>query len=69
MCIRDRSAPDPDLLARLGELPHLRAAGEGGLDAERAFETGLACLLDGLRARVERSSAAGHPHDGPPTRS
>ncbi len=56
---RDASPPDADLIARIAELPHLRAAGRSGFDTTRTFESGLACLLDGLRARVGRSGAAG----------
>ncbi len=53
---RDEHPPDPELQAGIAELPLLRAAGRGGLDADRVFESGLASLLDGLRARVERSA-------------
>lgn len=49
---RGDSAPEEDLAARITELPHLSAAGRAGLDAGRTFESGLACLLDGMRARV-----------------
>ncbi len=45
---------DPALAARITELPHLRAVGRAGLDSERTFERGLACLIDGLRARADR---------------
>ena len=52
---RGASPPDPDLIARIAELPHLRAAGRAGFDTTRTFESGLTCLLDGLRARTDRA--------------
>jgi TetR/AcrR family tetracycline transcriptional repressor len=54
---RGASPPDADLIARIAELPHLRAAGRAGFDTTRTFESGLACLLDGLRARTDRAGA------------
>ncbi|WP_308286389.1 TetR/AcrR family transcriptional regulator C-terminal domain-containing protein [Actinomycetospora endophytica] len=55
---RGDTPPDPDLVARIAELPHLRAAGEAGLDVGRTFERGLTCLIDGLRARAESAPEA-----------
>jgi TetR/AcrR family tetracycline transcriptional repressor len=55
---RGDTPTDPDLVARITELPHLRAVGRAGLDVERTFERGLACLIDGLRARADRNAAA-----------
>jgi TetR/AcrR family transcriptional regulator, tetracycline repressor protein len=50
---RGATPPDAALVARIAELPHLHAAGRAGFDATRTFESGLACLLGGLRARVD----------------
>ncbi|MDL5156254.1 TetR/AcrR family transcriptional regulator C-terminal domain-containing protein [Actinomycetospora termitidis] len=49
---RSATPPDPDVLARLAELPTLHAAATSRTDAtgEATFETGLATMIRGLRA-------------------
>jgi TetR/AcrR family transcriptional regulator, tetracycline repressor protein len=52
---RGDTPTDPELVARIAELPHLRAVGRAGFDVGRTFERGLGCLIDGLRARADRN--------------